>query len=1079
MGATLLVAAAGGFGIGTDREVAAQQTPSTPADLLPPLFDAPVQGTTFLSTSATARAAASGAISIDEIASRNRVMVDRARRAMSDPSTWIDRRGRLYVIDDVTSATRVQSGAGTSGATGPRSAAQTPNPLQANTAPQPNASQPNAAQPSGQSSAGAIAGGPQAAINTVLPEFPLIYRESEAFSLHSNPGARTTIYLDFNGHTSTGTAWNDLYLIPSITTRAYDIDGDPTTFNATERQFIQRVWFNVSEHFAPFVIDVTTEEPPQDRITRSSAADLEFGTRAVITSDTASAIGDPRSLGGIAYLFAFNEATVHDYFQPAYIFAGALPGIDGFIDSSRWVGGVTSHEVGHNIGLFHDGYNSGTEFFEYYNGWNGWTPIMGGIGTVGLYQWSRGEYPYANNTEDDVAIIASNAGPLKADDHGDTANNATALPGKAVGARGTITTSGDIDAFLIDATAGESIDISVFGSENQWPSTGTGGPYPLQSLDVRLQLIAPSGAVVADVNPLYKDYWEESRVPSDMLLTSDLDAALSLTAAETGKYVILVDGGVDPVGSKHPGFPPGSIDYPFGATLFSDYGSLGRYTFNATIGGGTGPTTTTSTTPTTSTTTTTTSTTSTTTSTTTSSTTIPTTTATTTATSIPAGPCRGNVAVQRFYGGYTSIVSVTNTGSTVLSDWTVTIPIPTGHTVGERATNVAVSGGVIRVTPIDASMRNLATGTTRDVAWFNVYTTSNPDATLSATCSNGTPPTSTTSAPPTTTATSVPPTTTVTTRPTTTTPTTTRPTTTIPTTTRPTTTVPSTTIPTTTRPTTTVPATTIPTTTTTSTTTTTTTPISENCRAALRVTPFYGGYAAAVDITNTSSLVLTDWTITIQLPTGQTLSERADNIQLSGQSATIVPGDPSQRSILSGTTRTISWFNVLLNGTVMKNPTASCAGKVSTPPTTVPGSSIPGSTVPVTTVTTSVSTSTPTSTPTTVPGSTVPPTTAPAGRSCRGSVVITEFWGGYTVVVSVTNTGSSSLGNWNVVIGLPSGQTVVERSTNVTSSASSVTVSADATQRDVSAGSTQQVAWFNVSKGANTATNPTVSCAPR
>ena len=37
----------------------------------------------------------------------------------------------------------------------------------------------------------------------------------------------------------------------------------------------------------------------------------------------------------------------------------------------------------------------------------GWAPIMG----VGYYQnishWSKGEYAYANNTEDDTAIISS------------------------------------------------------------------------------------------------------------------------------------------------------------------------------------------------------------------------------------------------------------------------------------------------------------------------------------------------------------------------------------------------------------------------------------------------------------------------------------------------------------------------------------------------------------------------------------------------------------------------------------------------------------------------------------------------
>jgi hypothetical protein len=37
------------------------------------------------------------------------------------------------------------------------------------------------------------------------------YDLSETFSLHSRPGADHVIYLDFDGHVTSGTAWNDAY----------------------------------------------------------------------------------------------------------------------------------------------------------------------------------------------------------------------------------------------------------------------------------------------------------------------------------------------------------------------------------------------------------------------------------------------------------------------------------------------------------------------------------------------------------------------------------------------------------------------------------------------------------------------------------------------------------------------------------------------------------------------------------------------------------------------------------------------------------------------------------------------------
>ena len=74
--------------------------------------------------------------------------------------------------------------------------------------------------------------------------------------LHSNPGATVKLFLDFDGHFEP-----DYNGIIDITTQAYDVDGDASTFSDTELANIQTIWAMVAEDFAPFNIDVTTEEP--------------------------------------------------------------------------------------------------------------------------------------------------------------------------------------------------------------------------------------------------------------------------------------------------------------------------------------------------------------------------------------------------------------------------------------------------------------------------------------------------------------------------------------------------------------------------------------------------------------------------------------------------------------------------------------------------------------------------------------------------------------------------------------------------------------------------------------------------
>jgi hypothetical protein len=122
-----------------------------------------------------------------------------------------------------------------------------------------------------------------AATGSIAPE--------DAFTLHSRPGSTKTIYLDFNGHHSVGSAWAHDIVFP-----AYDTSGDPSVFSTAELNNIINWWRRVREDFAPFDVDVTTEEPATDALTKTSADDEFYGVRCVITQDdgfNASTVASP------------------------------------------------------------------------------------------------------------------------------------------------------------------------------------------------------------------------------------------------------------------------------------------------------------------------------------------------------------------------------------------------------------------------------------------------------------------------------------------------------------------------------------------------------------------------------------------------------------------------------------------------------------------------------------------------------------------------------------------------------------------------------------------------------------------
>lgn len=218
--------------------------------------------------------------------------------------------------------------------------------------------------------------------------FPL----SQTFLLHSKPGSTKTIYLDFDGMTISGTAWNaDFNGGADIVAPPWDIDGSPATFSAAEQAIIQEVWFRVAEDYAPFDVDVTTEYPGEAAMNRANSGDQIFGTRALISPIASQIV----QAGGVAYLGAFNE--VGDYYKPALVFPENLG------NDPKNIGEAASHEVGHNLNLTHQG----TSTQAYFLGKGDWAPIMGAGYYVSVSQWAKGEYQDANNQEDELAFITS------------------------------------------------------------------------------------------------------------------------------------------------------------------------------------------------------------------------------------------------------------------------------------------------------------------------------------------------------------------------------------------------------------------------------------------------------------------------------------------------------------------------------------------------------------------------------------------------------------------------------------------------------------------------------------------------
>lgn len=335
-------------------------------------------------------------------------------------------------------------------------------------------------------------------------------------SVNTRPGARGVIYVDFDGESVTDPVWNG----------GRTINAAPSLLSS--EQIIQ-VLNNASQDWAPFDVTLTTDAS----LYASTAAGLRM--HVVVTPTDTAAPGS----GGVAYTDSWSGAG-RGFRSDVVCWV--------FNQSVKSVSEAVSHEVGHTVGLSHDGQTGGV---EYYGGHGGglstptsWAPIMGAGYSKSLVQWSKGEYSKANNAEDDLAVIGKDAnkfGFLKTD----MLNGIRALPvtGSTFKAEGLLRTSASVDTYKFRTTGGQLL-ASVVATNAE------------SDADVQLELQDANGATV---------------------VLSDLPDALSASinkAITPGDYSLIVRSAG--TGAK----PAGGY-----TTGYSSYGSVGRYSLSGSLQG--------------------------------------------------------------------------------------------------------------------------------------------------------------------------------------------------------------------------------------------------------------------------------------------------------------------------------------------------------------------------------------------------------------------------------------------------------------------------------------------------------------